>query len=396
MGLMASWAAHHRLACALPATLLCVLCSQPVAADNAPPTPDAQTQVNNAQQALSNAQNQAGAEDSALAAAQASLASYTAQLNALQARIASLNTTIAADTADYDALRARLASDHAHLAAYVRTTYENGGSEAALVYLISSKDIATAIQRKEQLDHVATAVQQLVDRVHRESARAQQVLDAATQARTQLTASEQQVRTQQVLVAVQTQQVEAADSAAHEAVNQAAGSLSAAQATLAAQQAAQRAADNVFSPIAGSQFTVDTDLTQPSGETSARLDSFLSGTPMAGLGDSFMHAEQAYHVSARYFVAHAILESDWGQSPIAHDKHNLFGFNADDSNPYNDATTFQSFDACIQFVAQFIATNYLAKDGPYYHGPTLRGMNVDYATDPDWANKIARIAQTIP
>ena len=34
--------------------------------------------------------------------------------------------------------------------------------------------------------------------------------------------------------------------------------------------------------------------------------------------------------------------------------------------------------------------------GAYYHGPTLRGMNVDYASDPFWASKIAAIARTVP
>ena len=117
---------------------------------------------------------------------------------------------------------------------------------------------------------------------------------------------------------------------------------------------------------------------------------------MAGLGDSFMRAEQSFHVSARYFVAHAILESAWGTSAIARDKHNLFGFNANDRNPYQDATTFASFDACIQYVAQFVAANYLSANGRFYHGATLRGMNVNYASDPNWANKIASIAVTLP
>ena len=73
-----------------------------------------------------------------------------------------------------------------------------------------------------------------------------------------------------------------------------------------------------------------------------------------------------------------------------------FGFNADDRNPYQDATTFSSFDACIQYVAQFVAVNYLSANGRYYHGPTLRGMNVKYASDPNWATKIASIADTLP
>ena len=120
------------------------------------------------------------------------------------------------------------------------------------------------------------------------------------------------------------------------------------------------------------------------------------GFALAGLGASFMAAENTYHVSARYFVAHAILESGWGTSAIAQNKHNLFGFGANDANPYGDANSFPSFDACIQFVAQFVRDPLSDGGRPYYHGPTLRGMNVDYASDPNWATKIASIADTIP
>lgn len=362
-------------------------------------TADPQSQVNNAQQNLQNAQSQARAEDNALAAAQAQLAAYTDQLNALQAKIAQLDATIASDTTTATRLEAGLAADRERLSAYVRQSYENGGPEATLVYIISAKDIAGAIQRKEQTDHVATAAQALIDRINRETQQAEQVLAADRGARAQLGTVQQQLSTAQALVAVQTEQVEEADTAAHIAVDQARTQLTAAQQQLAAAQAElarERALDTIFNPVAGPVFTVDTDLTLPSGENAQTIDNFLRGTKMAGLGDSFMRAEQQFHVSARYFVAHAILESDWGQSAIAQDKHNLFGFNADDANPYQDATTFPSFDACIQYVAQFIAVNYLSPTGRYYHGPTLRGMNVDYATDPNWAYKIARIADTIP
>ena len=394
--------------------MILTLLAQPVAADNP------QNDVNNAQQNLQNAQrnaqsalrnaqnaqNQASSQDQVLAAAQAQLAAVTAQLAALQQRITALDATIAADTATVARLTAQLASDRAHLAAYVRHAYENGGSVAALVYVISAKDIPTAIQRKEELDHVATAAQTLVDRIHSETAQAQQTLDADNTARAQLNVVQQQERTTQALVAVQEQQVAAADAAAHQAANQAQsqlaaakGQLTAAQKDLAAKEAALAAAQAqgiIYSPVAGAEFTVDTDLTQPSSETADRINNFLQGTAMAGLGGSFMQAEHAFHVSARYFVAHAILESDWGSSAIAHDKNNLFGFGADDAHPYQDAKSFPSFDACIQYVAQFIQVNYLTRGGRYYHGPTLRGMNVDYASDPNWADKIASIARTIP
>ena len=394
MGHGARASARRRIAVAIPALLL-LLIAQPARAD----VGGSQAQVNNAQQNLKNAQGQAEAEDNALAVARASLAAYTSQLNALQARVAQLDAAIATDTEKYDQLEANLASDRGHLSAYLRQSYEHGGSEAALVYILSAQDIAGLIQRKEALDHVSTAVQQVVKRIDRESQAAAQTLAADRAARAQLAAAQQQVATEQALVAVQTEQVQQDDVVAHQAVNQAQSQLTQAQQALSlaeAQLAAERARGTIYSPINGPLFTVDTDLTQPSGENAQTLDNFLQGTAMAGLGPSFMQAEQAYHVSARYFVAHAILESDWGTSAIAQDKHNLFGFNADDANPYRDASTFASFPACIQYVGQFIAVNYLSPTGRYYHGPTLRGMNVDYATDPYWAEKIAQIANTIP
>ena len=109
-----------------------------------------------------------------------------------------------------------------------------------------------------------------------------------------------------------------------------------------------------------------------------------------------MQAEKTYGVSARYLVAHSIEESGWGTSPIAQSDNNLFGYGADDSDPAGDASRFSSFAACILYVAQQVQQKYLTPGGEYYHGPTLRGMNVDYASDPLWASKIAAIARTIP
>jgi beta-N-acetylglucosaminidase len=239
---------------------------------------------------------------------------------------------------------------------------------------------------------VTNAVQELVRRIVTDAARAAATLAQDNAARQQVAVAEAQAATTRAVIAVQEEQVQMADVSAHKAVLQAQTQLSAAQAALAA----ARAAGTIYTPVAGPLFTIDTDLTVPSGESAARINTFLQGTAMAGLGDSFMRAEQQFHVSARYFVAHAILESNWGSSAIAHDKHNLFGFNANDSNPYGDASTFASFDACIQYVAQFVQVHYLSPTGSYFHGPTLRGMNVDYASDPSWAAKIASIARTIP
>src|SRR4029077_10933914 len=140
----------RRKALALPVALLLLAIAEPAFAD---PNSD----VNNAQQQLQQAQAQAKSVDGQLANAQSNLAAANAQLAALRAKIATLDSQISADTAAVDRLNAQLASDPSRLATYLRQSYENGGSEAELLYLMESQDIATAVDRKVQLDHVANA-----------------------------------------------------------------------------------------------------------------------------------------------------------------------------------------------------------------------------------------------
>lgn len=145
----------------------------------------------------------------------------------------------------------------------------------------------------------------------------------------------------------------------------------------------------------GTMSLADVDLRKPSGVSARTINKFLAGTPLAGLGEAFMRAEREWAVSARYLAAHAVLESAWGRSKIAQQKKNLFGFQAYDSSPYESAKAFPSFEECIYYVARYVARNYLNPDGKYYNGPTLRGMNKRYATDPKWADKIAALMAKI-
>jgi hypothetical protein len=384
--------AHHRLALALPFALALTLIAAPAAAGPTSGVTAAQAAAAAAAKDAQNAKDAAGNADTALALARAALAAANAHLVQISSQISALDVTIAADTSTLQTVDAQLDADRGHLAAYLRQSYENGGSQAMLAYIISANTIAAAIQRDVQVNEISSASQQLVARIADEEQKASSTLAQHTADLAQLAAEKEQARTEQAIIKVQAQTLLAADIAAHARVSQAQKSLAAAVAALAA----ARARDVIYPPVPGPLFTVDTNLTLPSGETAASLDQFLAGSALAGLGASFMLAETTYHVSARYFVAHAILESAWGTSAIAQYKYNLFGFGADDANPYVDAMTFTSFNACIQYVAQFIETNYLTPTGKFYHGPTLRGMNVDYASDPNWAEKIASIADTIP
>lgn len=388
--------AHHRLALALPFAAVLTLIAAPAAAGPAPPSPPtvsaAAAAAAAAKKDAQNAKDAANNADTALTLARAALAAANAHLAQINTEISALKVTIATDTATLQTVNAQLAADRGHLAAYLRQSYENGGSQAMIAYIISANTIAAAIQRDVQVNEISSASQQLVARIAAEEQKATSTLAQDDAALAQVAAEEAQARTEQAIIKVQTQTLLQADITAHAQVSQAQKSLTAAVAALAA----ARARDQVYQAVPGPLFTVDTNLTVPSGETAASLNQFLNGSALAGLGASFMEAETTYHVSARYFVAHAILESAWGTSAIAQYKHNLFGFGADDANPYGDADTFPSFDACIQYVAQFIEVNYLTVGGQFYHGPTLRGMNVDYASDPNWAEKIASIADTIP
>jgi beta-N-acetylglucosaminidase len=384
--------ARHRLVLAMPFALALTLIAAPAAAGPTPGVTAAQQAAAAAAKDAQNAKDAANNADSALSLARAALAAANAHLAVLNTQISALNVTIATDSATLRTVDVQLNADRGHLAAYIRQSYESGGAQAMLAYIISANTIAAAIQRDVQVNEISSASQKLVARIGAEEQKAKTTLAQHTADLAQLAAEEEQSRTEQAIIKVQTQNLLAADITAHSHVSQAQKALAEAVAALAA----ARARDAIYQAVAGPLFTVDTNLTLPSGETAASLNQFLAGSALAGLGGSFMQAEATYHVSARYFVAHAILESAWGGSAIAVNKHNLFGFGANDANPYGDATTFASFDACIQYVAQFIATNYLTVGGHFYHGPTLRGMNVDYASDPNWAEKISSIADTIP
>ncbi|MGA7172387.1 MAG: glucosaminidase domain-containing protein [Candidatus Dormiibacterota bacterium] len=159
-------------------------------------------------------------------------------------------------------------------------------------------------------------------------------------------------------------------------------------------------------PQTGGPFTVNTNLTLPSGITLGQIQEFLQG-PLEGDASYFLQAEQIDHVSAIYLVSDAILETGDGTSQLYLQKHNLFGFGAYDADPFADGQSFSSDQDCISFVSWFVSVYYLTPPGSqvpsyggqpgtvatgqFYNGATPAGMNVDYASDPLWASKIAQI-----
>ncbi|MFE0624789.1 SH3 domain-containing protein [Priestia aryabhattai] len=134
------------------------------------------------------------------------------------------------------------------------------------------------------------------------------------------------------------------------------------------------------------------DLRKPSKISAQRINEYIKknrpNSLLIGQGNLFLEAQSKYGVNADYLVAHAMLESDWGTSPLARTKNNLYGQNAVDWNP-NAAYRFNSLKECIMYQAYSVRKYWLEPTGNRYNGPTLVGMNKTYAADKQWASKIA-------
>lgn len=136
--------------------------------------------------------------------------------------------------------------------------------------------------------------------------------------------------------------------------------------------------------------SLDLDLRLPSGATANLLDRYVTGTPLAGLGKDWVAAEARWRVNAVFLCALACHESDFGRSRIARDKKNIYGLGAYDRDPYNSAKSYPSYRESIEDVCSLLVRQYLYPSGSYYNGPTPKGVNVRYSTDPRWAERVVK------
>lgn len=157
----------------------------------------------------------------------------------------------------------------------------------------------------------------------------------------------------------------------------------------------------VRSDVLTSNGYVSVDLRKPSNVTAKELQTLILSkgrTPdnvLYKLAPEFIKAQKSTGVSAQFMFAHAILETGWGGSTIAHYKNNFFGYQAYDSCPITCAKYFPKGEYGLQLYASRIVNNYLTPNGIYYNGKHVLGMNVKYATDVEWGEKIAGLMQQV-
>ncbi|MGO4888778.1 S-layer homology domain-containing protein [Anaerobacillus sp. MEB173] len=145
------------------------------------------------------------------------------------------------------------------------------------------------------------------------------------------------------------------------------------------------------------QFFNRISLRTKSNYTAEQLNEYVAAmkpeSPLKELGHAFKEAEEKYNVNALYLLGKAIHESNWGLSEIAQTKKNLFGIRATDSDPLRNAEEFKTFAECIDYLANYVSQRYMTEGGWFFNGAVLGdkgiGLNVNYASDPYWGQKIA-------
>ena len=113
----------------------------------------------------------------------------------------------------------------------------------------------------------------------------------------------------------------------------------------------------------------------------------------------FYNMDKTYHINGVFLASMAIHESAWGTSTIAQNKKNLFGYGAYDSSPYESSFSFEDYAEGIELVSKVLVKYYINEEGTpiyeeelakgsYYNGPTVSAVNIRYASDENWHNKI--------
>ena len=117
---------------------------------------------------------------------------------------------------------------------------------------------------------------------------------------------------------------------------------------------------------------------------------------------TFIDAQTKYGVNAAISLSTAINESGWGTSALAKSKNNLFGHSAYDSSVMTSANGYNTVSDGIYRHAYYYINTLFAETLDYsgnYHGSHLgnknSGVNVKYASDPYWGEKIASMYRSI-
>lgn len=113
-----------------------------------------------------------------------------------------------------------------------------------------------------------------------------------------------------------------------------------------------------------------------------------------GKGQFYYYAQEKYGVNALLALSLSRNETGNGTSNLAVNKNNGFGLNAVDSNPYGSANQYVTYaHSILGYASDWITYGYAHPRDWRYFGPQFGdkwiGMNVKYASDTYWSEKMA-------
>lgn len=142
-------------------------------------------------------------------------------------------------------------------------------------------------------------------------------------------------------------------------------------------------------------YTPDSDLGNQTNFTSDDMNKIINywiyhmgvSSKFKNKGAVFIQASKETGLNPIYILSHAAIESGWGDSYIARNKHNYFGINAIDIDPGQSYAMGNNLDEGIRTGAKWIQKNY------YSNGYTsLASMKrAGYATSPTWSSSICHV-----
>ncbi|WP_050616536.1 S-layer homology domain-containing protein [Bacillus testis] len=129
--------------------------------------------------------------------------------------------------------------------------------------------------------------------------------------------------------------------------------------------------------------------------TDAQYKDATKKSKLLHLGQALKDAESTYKINALTVLSQAILESKYGMSAVAQSKNNIFGMSVIDGKT-GSGTVFPDVKESIKELATgYLNKNYLPGDAGYANGAQpgnkVNGVNVRYASDQYWGQKIGGI-----
>lgn len=145
--------------------------------------------------------------------------------------------------------------------------------------------------------------------------------------------------------------------------------------------------------------SVHTDLSNMREVTTDQMNEIIEhwkpNSPFVGYGQAFIDASKESGLDPVYILAHAALESGWGTSSIARNKHNYFGIGAFDRSAYENSLTMgDSVYNGIVEGAKWISRNYYEAGQTSLYTMRYNNGSHEYCTSETWMYDIASIIRT--